>query len=139
MENHRLCVMVLIASLGACSQASEPAKEPAAAAAAAQTQAAAPAAPQEDPALVFKNRCGPCHGETGHGDGPAAAALTPKPRNYADAAWQKSVTDEQLKKTILYGGAAVGKSPVMPAQPDLESKPAVLDGIVKIIRDFGPR
>ena len=84
-------------------------------------------------------RCVPCHGATGTGDGAAAAALNPKPRNYTDAAWQASVTDEQLKKTILYGGAAVGKSAVMPSQPDLESKPEVLDGLVKIIRGFGAK
>jgi hypothetical protein len=77
-----------------------------------------------------------CHGETGKGDGAAAAALNPKPRNYTDAEWQKSVTDDQIKKTITGGGASVGKSPIMPAQPDLASKPEVLDGLVKIIRGF---
>ena len=48
----------------------------------------------------------------------------------------RRLTDEQIKKTILYGGAAVGKSPIMPASPDLESKPEVLDGLVKIVRGF---
>jgi hypothetical protein len=47
------------------------------------------------------------------------------------------VTDEQIKQTILFGGAAVGKSPIMPASPDLESQPAVLDGLIKIVRAFG--
>ena len=84
---------------------------------------------------LFKSRCTPCHGETGHGDGPGAASLNPKPRNYTDAAWQKSVKDEDIKKTILYGGAAVGKSPIMPANPDLEGKPE-LDGLVAIVRGF---
>ena len=96
-----------------------------------------PAAPTESAADVFKTRCTPCHGTSGKGDGPAAAALNPKPRNYTDTEWQKNVTDEQLKKTILYGGAAVGKSAAMPSQPDLEQKPEVLDGLIKIIRDFG--
>ena len=49
--------------------------------------------------------------------------------------WQKSVTDEQIKKTILYGGAAVGKSPAMPANPDLDGKPE-LDGLVAMVRSF---
>ena len=88
-----------------------------------QPAAVAAAPPAESANELFKNRCSPCHGPGGRGDGPAAAALNPKPRNYADAEWQKSVTDDQIKKTILYGGAAVGKSPVMPSQPDLESKP----------------
>ena len=115
-------------------QASAPAPAPQAQAAAQPVAAAATEAAPE----VFKNRCVPCHGENGHGDGPASAALNPKPRNYADSAWQKQTTDEQLKQTILYGGAAVGKSPAMPSQPDLESKPEVLAGLIKIIRDFGP-
>jgi mono/diheme cytochrome c family protein len=88
---------------------------------------------------VFKNRCVPCHGESGKGDGPASAALNPKPRNYLDAEWQKTITDEDLKKTILYGGAAVGKSAAMPSHPDLESKPEVLNGLIKVIRDFAPK
>lgn len=85
----------------------------------------------------FDSRCGVCHGTNGKGDGPGAAALNPKPRNYTDKQWQASVTDEQIKKTILYGGAAVGKSPNMPASPDLDSKPELVDGLVKIVRQFG--
>ena len=100
--------------------------------AATTTVAAQPAATTED---LFKTRCAPCHGESGKGDGPGAAALTPKPRNYTDVAWQDKVKDEDIKKTILYGGAAVGKSPQMPANPDLEGKPD-LDELVKTVRGF---
>jgi mono/diheme cytochrome c family protein len=84
---------------------------------------------------LFTSRCAPCHGESGHGDGPGAAALTPKPRNYTDVAWQRSVKDDDIRKTILYGGAAVGRSPNMPANPDLEGKPE-LDGLLAIVRGF---
>jgi hypothetical protein len=68
---------------------------------------------------------------------PAVAGLNPKPRNYTDPAWQASVTDDQIKEIILKGGAGMGKSPLMPAQPQLGDKPEVLDGLVKIIRGFG--
>jgi mono/diheme cytochrome c family protein len=34
-------------------------------------------------AVVFKNNCEACHGPAGHGDGPAGAALDPKPKNLA--------------------------------------------------------
>lgn len=95
----------------------------------------APVATAEDAHDMFKTRCAPCHGDRGKGDGPGAAALNPKPRNYTDVAWQDKVKDEDIKKTILYGGAAVGKSPQMPANPDLEGKPE-LDGLVKVVRDF---
>jgi mono/diheme cytochrome c family protein len=85
---------------------------------------------------AFVGRCAACHGTTGKGDGPGAAALNPKPRNYTDKEWQKSVTDDQIAKTIMYGGAAVGKSPNMPAQPDLSSKPEMVAALVKVVRSF---
>ena len=86
---------------------------------------------------MFATVCATCHGMDGTGNGPAAQSLPTKPRNYTDKAWQASVTDEDLKKTILKGGQAVGKSPMMPGNPQLESQPEVLDGLVKIIRNFG--
>jgi mono/diheme cytochrome c family protein len=86
---------------------------------------------------IFTSRCAACHGTEGLGNGPGAAALNPKPRNYHDKTWQTRVTDEDIRKTITYGGAAVGKSPMMPASPDLEAKPEVIEGLLRIVRDFG--
>ena len=85
---------------------------------------------------MFATVCATCHGMDGTGNGPAASTLNPKPRNYTDAAWQASVTDDELRKTILKGGGAVGKSMMMPGNPQLEGQPEVLDGLVKIIRGF---
>jgi mono/diheme cytochrome c family protein len=85
---------------------------------------------------MFATVCAVCHGMEGKGDGPGAANLNPKPRNYTDPKWQASVTDDDLKKTILLGGQGVGKSPMMPGQPQLKDQPEVLDGLVKIIRGF---
>jgi cytochrome c553 len=97
-----------------------------------------PASGQPSQAQAMYNTvCIMCHGADGTGTGPAAASLNPKPRNYTDPAWQASVTDEQIKQIILKGGTGVGKSPLMPAQPQLENTPEVLDGLVKIIRGFG--
>jgi mono/diheme cytochrome c family protein len=86
---------------------------------------------------VFQTLCATCHGPKGLGDGQAAAALDPKPRNYTDKAWQASVTDDDLRNIIKFGGAAVGKSAVMPGAPQLKDKPEVIDELVKIIRNFG--
>ena len=86
---------------------------------------------------TYQERCSACHGANGRGDGPGAAALNPKPRNYADKSWQAAVTDEQIKKTITLGGAAVGKSPIMPASPDLDQKPEIVEGLVRVVRGFG--
>ena len=86
---------------------------------------------------LFDRQCSTCHGDSGRGDGPAARALNVKPRNYTDAAWQKSVTDAQIRAVIVGGGSSVGKSASMPANPQLEGQPAVLDALVAIVRAFG--
>lgn len=52
---------------------------------------------------VFGERCSACHGPTGHGDGPTAAALQPPPRNFHDAAFWGARTPEQLRATVLHG------------------------------------
>jgi hypothetical protein len=91
-------------------------------------------------AAMFRDTCAICHGIGGKGDGQMAQNLNPKPRDYTDPAWQASVTDEQIKTIIMEGGQAVGKSATMPAQKtQLQGKPEVLDGLVRIIRGFGPK
>jgi len=72
---------------------------------------------------TFKTVCALCHGESGKGDGVAATNLHPKPRDYTDTTWQRRVTDAEIKRIILKGGPAVGKSVLMPAQPQLAEKP----------------
>jgi len=84
--------------------------------------APAPAAPAPKAApvpfeatSVFKTTCGPCHGETGEGNGPAGVALTPRPANFGDAAFWEGKDKAYIAKVIKEGGAAVGKSPLMVA------------------------
>lgn len=139
----RSTLPILLALAFGCSnkKSSEPASQPestaqAPAAPAAPTPAAA-ASPADEAKQTFATLCSTCHGADGKGDGPAAANLNPKPRNYTDKAWQASVTDEQLAKVILEGGAAVGKSPLMPPNPQLKDKPEVIAELVKIVRSFG--
>jgi mono/diheme cytochrome c family protein len=88
---------------------------------------------------IFKTRCTMCHGPGGKGDGPAGMALTPRPRNMTDPEWQKSVTDEHIEKIIVGGGSSVGKSVLMPANPDLANKPEVVKALRQIVRGFGPK
>lgn len=130
-------VTVVLAVVG-CSK-TEP-QQAAPAVTAAPTPAAVAPSPPADPAAdaksLFRTKCVVCHGDHGAGDGPGAAAIVPKPRAFADAEWQASVTDDHIKKIILEGGPAVGKSPAMPPNPDLKGKDEELSALVKIIRDF---
>jgi len=124
--------------LAACSEAT-----PAAAAAPAPAKTAAVAAPpagitdaaRATATETFASRCTPCHGPAGAGDGPASKGLTPPPRNFQDAAWQKDVTDDHIEKVVQYGGAAVGRSPAMPPNPDLQ--PDVVSALREHIRSLG--
>lgn len=126
---------LLLLAVAACKSKEPPPPAPA------PTPLKPAAAPvTEDPAAtaanIFRGRCSVCHGQTGHGDGPGGAVLTPKPRVFTDAIWQDSVKDQQLREIIVKGGAAVGKSPGMPPNPDLEQKPDVVGELVKVIRGF---
>ena len=61
--------------------------------------------------IKYQQLCVSWDGGWGKGDGPAAVALTPKPRNFSDS---KGKTDAQLAKVIKEGGAANNLSPLMP-------------------------
>lgn len=61
----------------------------------------------------YDQLCATCHGATGMGDGPAAQALTPKPRNFQDKASMSAKTDDELRRVIKEGGAANGLSAAM--------------------------
>ncbi len=124
----------LLLTMAACSGPKEPATPYVPPAPSAPATAGDPAA---DAKQIFAMRCTPCHGPEGRGDGQASASLTPKPRNFHDTVWQKSVNDEHIETIIKVGGAGVGKSPSMPANPDLNDKPAVVTELKKLVRSFG--
>jgi mono/diheme cytochrome c family protein len=63
--------------------------------------------------VVYKQYCAMCHGDSGKGDGVAAAALNPKPRNLSDAALMKKVSDWEVYLVIKEGGTVAGLSPMM--------------------------
>jgi high-affinity iron transporter len=52
-------------------------------------------------AVIFKNNCTACHGEQGHGDGPAGASLSPAPKNLPELA--STVGDDYLFWRIATG------------------------------------
>lgn len=62
---------------------------------------------------IYVKQCAGCHGPGGKGDGPAAAALTPKPADFTNKAYMMALKDQYLFDLIQKGGAAAGKSPLM--------------------------
>ena len=53
---------------------------------------------------VFAQNCVTCHGAAGKGDGAAAAALNPKPRNFSeDAGWKNGRKISQIYGTLTKG------------------------------------
>ena len=59
--------------------------------------------PEGDGARLYAERCSGCHGDDGKGDGAAAAALVPRPRNLRDAAFWQGRTIEQIRSVVAKG------------------------------------
>jgi mono/diheme cytochrome c family protein len=89
---------------------------------------------QAEAATLYNERCAKCHGLRGKGDGPLAHTLKPRPRDFTDATWHLAVSDRVLDKIIQQGGAAVGKSAAMPANPDLVDKPELVVALRQHLR-----
>src|SRR5574341_1474261 len=70
----------------------------------------------------YDANCVACHGATGKGDGPAAAALNPKPQDHTDGKIMNALSDKYLFEIIKDGGAAVKKAPVMPSNKKLSDQ-----------------
>ncbi len=58
----------------------------------------------------YQNFCASCHGDKGAGNGPAAAGLNPKARNFTDKAWKAGhgSDKERIAKVIKLGVAGAG-------------------------------
>ena len=52
---------------------------------------------------LFAQNCATCHGNEGKGDGPAGAALNPKPRNLVEGPWKKGGGFIGLYTVLLEG------------------------------------
>lgn len=72
---------------------------------------------------TWSKACTLCHGRIGRGDGPQAPMT--QPRDLTDPAWQASVSDEQIEKSIREGK---GKMPAFPL-PD-----GTIKSLVQLIR-----
>lgn len=77
-------------------------------------------------ALLWKQQCATCHGQTGLGDGPSAVAT--RPPSLASAAWQQATSDAQIAKTITTGKGKM---------PKFDVPEAVVKALVIHIRTLG--
>ena len=82
---------------------------------------------------VYEANCIACHGEGGKGDGPAAGVLKPPPRDHTDRTYMDTLSDDDLKKVIVMGGAIKGR-PLMPSHPQLRG--TQLDALVAYVRSL---
>jgi mono/diheme cytochrome c family protein len=84
---------------------------------------------------TFHHYCAKCHGDDGKGDGPAAATLDPKPRDFANCQDMAKRSDAELFKVISQGGAAANLSPAMVAWGAVFTDDQ-MHGLVKFVRSF---
>lgn len=96
------------------------------------TNAISSSARADDAATLYNQRCGACHGDNGHGDGPTAKFLHPAPADFANSLKGKS--DAWLFKAIQDGGPAVGEAATMPPYKDLSD--GEVKGLVQYIKKF---
>lgn len=81
---------------------------------------------------IFKANCIVCHGEKGDGKGPAAAGMTPSPRNFTSATEMKGIDEARLHKSINEGRPG---TPMVSFAKTL--KPADIDDVIAYIEKFG--
>lgn len=82
---------------------------------------------------AFVINCASCHGTLGHGDGPAAMALNPKPRNFTEGYWRYGGGFARIVRTISEGSPGTGMASFKTIPLDQRM------AIAHYIRTFGPK
>jgi mono/diheme cytochrome c family protein len=86
-----------------------------------------------DGRTLYEVRCSPCHGMEGGGDGPAAAAIQPKPRNFRDPQFWQGRTAQQLRLVVKEGRPGTLMPPFEGVLSETE-----IDGVVTYLQGFKP-
>ena len=137
MIKRTLLCLVALTSLGIAIGCSSEEDSGAASSGAAKSAGARASTNTVTPAMIergratYKVNCVGCHGDIGKGDGPAAAAMKPPPRDHTDYVYMSTLTDKQLADVIKMGGAIKGK-PLMPSHPQIVG--ADMDALVAYVR-----
>ena len=119
----RAAAVIFLGALAACGGDRQAADHP----------AAAPADARARGENIYAVRCAPCHGVDGGGDGPAAAGITPKPRNFRDPDFWRGRTAEQLRLVVRQGKPGT----LMPPFEGVLSA-AEVDDVVGYVQGFRP-
>ncbi len=72
-------------------------------------------APMPRARFLYLTFCSQCHGVEGNGKGVNAKSMSVAPRNHTSSEEMAGLTDERVFAAIKFGGAAVGKSSLMPS------------------------
>ena len=91
------------------------------------TSGAAVAA-EPDGAKLYAERCSGCHGDTGGGDGPAAAALVPRPKNFHELGPKSA---DELRAIVKKGKPGTMMQPFDGVLSDAE-----IDAVVRHVQHF---
>ncbi len=83
----------------------------------------------------YTTYCAQCHGVEGKGNGPSAATLNPKPRDFSDCRLMATIPDSTLMLAITEGGAAANVSSKMPAWGQVLDSDQIAD-LVAYVRSF---
>jgi len=83
---------------------------------------------------VYELRCMPCHGTSGAGDGPAAAAIVPPPRNFRNADFWRGRSMAQLRLVVKQGRPGTLMAPFEGVLSEAE-----IDDVVAYIQSFRPQ
>ena len=79
----------------------------------------------------YETRCAPCHGVEGGGNGPAAAAIDPKPRNFRDPGFWQGRTLQQLRLVVKQGKPGTLMAPFEGVLSDAE-----IDDVIGYVQSF---
>ena len=90
---------------------------------------------------VYRMHCERCHGERGDGDGPAARALVPRPRDFAEGDFKLRSTasgdvptDADLERTVRRGVPGTAMPAFEGRLNDAETR-----AVIAVLKSFSPR
>ncbi len=88
------------------------------------------------PHRAYEHFCASCHGTSGDGEGRFFPTdITPRPRNFTAKEAMSSLSDEDIKRAITHGTAAIGKSGLCPPWGKALGQDRV-EQLVSFIRSF---